>query len=250
MKVQICSDLHLEFSDNRKWLKENPLQPKGDILIIAGDTYYLNRNYAKLDFIKKSSNEFEEVYLIPGNHEYYEGYDVSTALSPFELNINSNVQILNNKSIEIGNVKFIFSTFWSLIEKNIVGVMNGMVDFRRIKYKDEKFNVNHFNELHNVAFEFVSNEIEKSKRNIVITHHLPSYQCNSEEFKNSILNEAFCVEKTNFILENNIDYWIYGHSHRNKTEFPIGKTKMITNQLGYVGWNEHRFFEYDKIIEI
>lgn len=250
MKIQICSDLHLEFSNNRKWLKENPLKPNGEILIIAGDTYYLNRNFAKLDFIKKVSDEFEKVFLIPGNHEYYEGYDVSTALSPFEMNINSNVQIVNNKSVEIGNTKFVFSTFWSLIEKNIIAIMKGMVDFRRIKYKEEIFNINHFNELHKVAFNFVSNEIEDGKKNIVVTHHLPSYQCNSEEFKNSVLNEAFCVEKTNFILEHDIDYWIYGHSHRNKSDFLIGNTKMITNQFGYVGWNEHHFFEYDKVVEI
>lgn len=250
MKIQICSDLHLEFSNNRKWLKENPLKAKGDILIIAGDTYYLNRNFAKLDFIKKVADEFEKVYLIPGNHEYYEGYDVSTGLSPFELNIKSNVHMLNNKSVEIGNVKFIFSTFWSLIEKNTIAIMKGMIDFRLIKYKDENFNINHFNELHNTAFKYVSSEIEEGKSNIVITHHLPSYQCNSEEFRNSILNEAFCVERTSFILDSEIKFWIYGHSHRNKSEFEIGNTKMITNQFGYVGWNEHQFFKYDKIIEI
>ena len=68
-----------------------------DILIIAGDTYYLNRNYAKLDFIKKISDEFKQVYLIPGNHEYYEGFDVASALEPFELDIMSNVKMLNNK---------------------------------------------------------------------------------------------------------------------------------------------------------
>lgn len=250
MKIQICSDLHLEFSENRKWLKENPLQPNAEILIIAGDTYYLNRNYSKLDFIKRVSNEFESVFLIPGNHEYYEEFDVSTALSSFELDIKDNVKLLNNKSIEIEGIKFIFSTFWSLIEKNIVSVMNGMVDFRRIKFQDEKFHINHFNELHNNAFEFVSKEVQENKKKVVITHHLPSNKCNVEEFKNSPLNEAFCVERSNFISNNEIDFWVYGHSHRNKSEFSIANTKMVTNQFGYVGWNEHKRFVYDKIIEI
>ena len=141
MKIQFCSDLHLEFSSNRKWLKAHPLQALGDVLLIAGDTYYLNRNYKKLDFIKKIADEFEQVYLIPGNHEYYEEFDVSTALDPFELSIFDNVTMLNNKAIELGGIKLIFSTFWSLIKENIGPVMHGMVDFKRIKYQTERFNI-------------------------------------------------------------------------------------------------------------
>ncbi len=250
MKIQICSDLHLEFSENRKWLKDNPLVPKGEVLIIAGDTYYLNRDYAKLDFIKRVSDEFKVVYLIPGNHEYYEGYDVSNALNAFNIDIKENVHLLNNVAIEVDDVKLIFSTFWSLIEKNIVNVLNGLTDFKRIKYQTEKFNINHYNELHRKAFEFVSNETLSRGKKIIITHHLPSSECSVDEFKNSLLNEAFYVEKTNFISNNDIDYWIYGHSHRNKSDFSIAGTKMITNQFGYLGWNEHRSFNYGKVIEV
>lgn len=250
MKIQICSDLHLEFSSNRKWLKEHPLQPDGDILLIAGDSYYLNRDYKKLDFIKKAADQFDQVFLIPGNHEYYEGFDVATALHPFEFSIFDNVTILNNQAVEMGGVKFIFSTFWSLIKENIGPIMYGMVDFKRIQYKGEKLGIDHYNSLHQAAFEFVSNEIDDTKSNIVISHHLPSIHCNSEEFLGSPLNEAFCVEKTDFIEANPIDYWIYGHSHRNLPEFSLGGTKMLTNQFGYVAWEEHQFFKYDRVIEV
>ena len=71
MLVQICSDLHLELVQNRNWILENPLVPKGDILIIAGDTFYINDQMGTLDFIKKVSDDFKAVYLIPGNHEFY-----------------------------------------------------------------------------------------------------------------------------------------------------------------------------------
>lgn len=250
MKIQVCSDLHLEHANNREWLKSNPLIPKGEILIIAGDTYYLERNYSDLHFINKVADEFEQVYLIPGNHEYYGGFDISTALEPTFKKIKENVFMVNNHDIQIGDIKFIFSTMWSTIQKNILDVMKLMPDFRKIRFKEEKFSVNHFNEIHKVAFNFLSKAVKSEGKKVVVTHHLPSNECNIEEFKETILTEAFCVEKADFILNNKIDYWIYGHSHRNLSDFEIGNTKMITNQFGYVGWNEQKSFNYEKIIEI
>ena len=112
------------------------------------------------------------------------------------------------------------------------------------------FHVNHYNEIHEAASDFITESMKLEGKKVVITHHLPSYECNVEEFKGSSLNEAFCVEKTNFILNNEIDFWIYGHSHRNLEDFKIGTTKMVTNQFGYIGLNEHLNFSYEKIIEI
>lgn len=101
MNIQICSDLHLEFKENRKWLKEHPLTPSGDILIIAGDTHYLEDQIRQLDFIKQVSDEFQATYLIPGNHEYYNGYDVATAMEPTFEKLRDNVMLVNNKAIDI-----------------------------------------------------------------------------------------------------------------------------------------------------
>lgn len=68
-------------------------------------------------------------------------------------------------------------------------------------------------------------------------------------FADSKVNGAFTVELEDFIEGSGIDYWIYGHSHYN-VDVKIGKTKCISNQLGYVFHNEHNTFDAGKYFEV
>lgn len=43
MKIQFVSDLHLEFNENRLYLAQHPLTVVGEVLLIAGDTAYLDK---------------------------------------------------------------------------------------------------------------------------------------------------------------------------------------------------------------
>ena len=43
MKIQYMNDLHLEFSDNSRWMKHNELPVTGDVLVLAGDIFYLKK---------------------------------------------------------------------------------------------------------------------------------------------------------------------------------------------------------------
>jgi hypothetical protein len=105
--------------------------------------------------------------------------------------------------------------------------------------------------LHAEGLEFIEQSVkEPVVKTVVVTHHLPSGLCNSPEHRNSLINEAFCVDLTPFIESANVNFWIYGHSHFNQKPLHIGKTILLTNQLGYVQHNEHHTFKQDAYFSI
>jgi hypothetical protein len=74
--------------------------------------------------------------------------------------------------------------------------------------------------------------------------------CVAPQYRGDILNSAFASEQATWIAGCGADYWIYGHSHGNVDECIIGNTVLVCNQMGYVSYNEHRNFLFDKVIEL
>ena len=46
MRIQYASDLHLEYKRNWDYLLEHPIKVMGEVLVLAGDMFYLNVNFA------------------------------------------------------------------------------------------------------------------------------------------------------------------------------------------------------------
>ena len=253
MKIQYASDLHLEFSDNSNYLKRNPLKPIGDILVLAGDIGYLNDdNYSKHPFWDYVSDNFKQVIVAVGNHELYKYYDLAQMPQGLVCSMRDNVKCYYNAVVSIDNVDLIISTLWAKIPlKEAYITERGVSDFHRILYNGESLTFDNFNREHDRCFQFIQDAVAKSsaKHIVVVTHHVPSFQLASPDFAESKINGAFTVELERYIESSPIEYWIYGHSHRN-IEKVIGSTKCVSNQLGYVFQNEHYSFDTGKIIEI
>ena len=124
-------------------------------------------------------------------------------------------------------------------------------DFSRILNGEFRLSARRFNEEHLKCRAFIEKAVSESKANkiIVATHHVPSFGLMSPEFEKSSINGAFTAELGNYIAESPIDYWIYGHSHRN-IDKTIGNTRCVSNQLGYVFQNEHFFFRRNAVIDL
>jgi len=251
MKIQYCSDLHLEFAHNDKYLKNKPLSVCGEILILAGDIVPLHDEFFKNPFFSYISDNFEQIYWVPGNHEFYHK-DIMEFSKSYNIKIRSNINIVHNIELEYKNTQLIFSTLWSKISGiNEKIIEQGVSDFDCISNKNKKIKAYDFNKLHKDSLSFIQETLNNKKsKTVVITHHLPSSLCNSPNHNNSPINEAFCVELTRYIENCNANFWIYGHSHYNQKPLYIGNTILLTNQLGYVHCNEHGSFKHNAYISI
>jgi predicted phosphohydrolase len=252
MTVQYCSDLHLEFSANRHFLQQNPLLPEGDILLLAGDVIPFSAMARANAFFDHISSAYDTVFWIPGNHEYYHS-DAAERSGTLHEKIRDNVFLVNNQSIEIDSVRFIFSTLWSKISPdNQIYIEGNISDFEVIKFHQGRFTADTFNRFHLDAIDFLQEELNKTHdgKTVVVSHHVPTFFHYPERYKTSPLNEAFAVELFDLIEKSPIDYWIYGHHHSNTSDFLLGKTALCTNQLGYVEYNEHRGFDPGKTIKL
>ena len=248
MKIQFASDLHLEFIENKAFLNEKPLQIVGDVLLLAGDILPFRLLEKHNDFFSFLSDSFAVTYWVPGNHEYYH-FNIATKCGVMNEKILSNVFLVNNTSVIHDDMMFIFSTLWSKISPaKEYQIQRDMNDFYVIKYRGYSLSIAQYNQLHADSLAFLKKELtlETSTKNVVVTHHVPTYKNYPEKYKDSIINEAFAVELFDLIDSTTPDYWIYGHTHSNTTDFEIGKTRLVTNQLGYVKYGEQLGFSGDR----
>lgn len=250
LKIQYASDLHIEFPANKEFLKQHPLQPVGDVLVLAGDIVPFAVMDKHQDFFSFLADNFKTTYWLPGNHEYYH-FDIAEKSGVLHEVIRSNVFLVNNTSVVHEHVKLIFSTLWSRISPGYQWqIERSLSDFHVIKHKGYRFSAEQYNQLHAESLAFIHNELinNQNGQTAVFTHHCPTFLNYPEQYKGDILNEAFAVELHDQIEASEIASWVYGHHHTNTPEFTIGNTKLITNQLGYVQRNEHRLFELNKVI--
>ena len=252
MKIQYCSDLHLEFPENKNYLLQNPIKPGADILILAGDIVPFAIMDEHQDFFDYISEHFKTTFWIPGNHEYYY-YNITEKSGVLEEQIRGNIFLVNNCVKEISGVNLIFSTLWSNISPSRQWlIQESLSDFKVIKYKDRLFNPYDYNMLHQESLAFIKKAKQETanEKTIVVTHHAPTFINYPEKYADSKINEAF-ASNLDFIIENNtIDYWIYGHHHCKVGDFEIKNTKLLTNQLGYIKYNENRGFNDKAIFSI
>ena len=173
---------------------------------------------------------------------------MATLPDGYVMEIRPNVFSHYNGIVQFDDTDIIMSTLWSRIPlENAYYTEQVVSDFRRILYEGELMTFAKFNAEHKRCLTFIKDAVARSKatNKIVVTHYVPSFRMLHPKFQGSKANGAFTVELEDYIVDSNIDYWIYGHSHTN-IDAKIGKTQCLSNQLGYVFANEHHNFIPDR----
>ena len=203
MRVQILSDLHIEFDGNRI----PPLALDAELIILAGDLAPVHTR--RVGDIAKRWAGADRILYVPGNHEYY-GSEIDVARREFARQcIQHRVTLLDPGAVTVNDVRFIGATLWTdFLLEGVAGeawahleVGQGLSDFTgTIRYhggSDGRFTTGESARRHAEHRAFIEAELKKAERSgltpFVITHHAPSPRCIRPWFENSRLNPGFRV---------------------------------------------------------
>ncbi|QEN03351.1 phosphoesterase [Thiospirochaeta perfilievii] len=248
MKIQILSDLHLEF-DYREYEFSNC-----DLLILAGDIYSGTKG---VEWIKNKVTNIPVIYVM-GNHEYYNNYFPSLLDKCKEIAKESNIHVLENESITINNITFHCATLWTdfeLFNNSSIAQFECercMNDYHciRLDTNSSKLRADITRQIHHQTKKWLNKSLTESKtdKNIVITHHAPTIHSIATRFKDSLLSTGFASNLEDLIINKEPNLWVHGHVH-DAIDCYVGKTRILCNPCGYPHENSNGYID-DLIIEI
>ena len=265
MKIQLMSDLHLEFEPTFR-----PKNAGSDVLVLSGDicmaSYFKKSedspyNWAArqfIEFFEHCRYEWPHVVYVMGNHEHYRGYIDTTAdeiRNVLKLYDNIHFLDLDSHYIDIDDVRFVGGTLWTdmnrgcpLTEQYLRGAMN---DFRLVQWKKDysKFHPRDAATLHRKYLKLIEFAVHDHDNAVVCTHHAPSAKSVHPKYHNeTYMNGGYHSVLDDFILDRpQIKLWTHGHMH-DCFDYEIGTTRVWCNPRGYS--DENKFFNPEKIVEI
>ena len=249
MKIQVVSDLHLEFKDI-----DIKNERDVDVLILSGDIMLADKlrkpeaGKPYKDFLARVSREFPDVIYVAGNHEFYGGkFNGTLDTLRLECEDYDNIHFLECDAVEIMGVTFVGGTLWTDMNKGdpltLHAVRDMMNDFHIItddtvgytKLKPVTTALRHRKTLEYIK-QVVLNIREKGEgKVVVVSHHCPSQQSVHPIYiDQTLMNGAFRSELSEFILDHpEIVLWTHGHTHH-PFDYTIGDCRIVCNPRGYV----------------
>jgi predicted phosphodiesterase len=234
-----------------------------DVVILAGDIHLGRKSIA---WAAKAFPNEKDVILLLGNHEFY-GEHINRLCLDLHADVKQhpNIHLLDESSWQCGNVRFIGSTLWTdfrlmgssptAIERAVQEAKRRITDFRTIRFGSTGWMTPGDSvKLHLVAVEYLQKELATpfTGKTVVVTHHLPSMQSVSEQYKQELTSCAFASNLDPLVEK--ADYWIHGHTH-DSFDYMLGKCRVVCNPRGYpvnrlTGAYENLNFNPQLVVEV
>lgn len=248
MKVQILSDLHIEFED----FKTDFLN--SDVVVLAGDIHLGTKG---VEWALESIKDKPVLYIL-GNHEYYKQTYPKLTRKIREVIEGTNVILLENETIVVNGVTFHGATLWTDFElfgdPRIAGYecQQQMTDFEKIRKEPgySKIRALDVSVIHKRSLRWLAKSITSSstEQNIVVTHHGPSLLSVPEQYKQDIITAAYVSNLETFVEGYKPNLWVHGHLH-NSSDYNISGCRVVCNPLGYPG-ERNRDFNSQFIVNV
>jgi hypothetical protein len=226
------------------------ISPSAPYLILAGDIGRLIDYDSYLSYLATQTAQFEHVFLVLGNHEFYglsftAGLECAQRLEE-EAVLNGKLVLLHQRRFDIpySDSTILGCTLWSKIPDDAREVVRMKVkDFERI----EGWMVDDHNTCHEADLAWLWDQmldiqrlnksvarLEKARRVLVVTHHAPLMQETSslKNFSNP-WSSAFATDLLDDGRWGGVKVWVFGHTHFT-TQFEKHGIKVLSNQRGYV----------------
>jgi Icc-related predicted phosphoesterase len=228
MKIQILSDLHIEFQPF-----DIP-DTKADIIVLAGDIHLREKGVKWA--IENIPNK--PVIYVLGNHEYYGAAYPKLLEKLKQYSLNTNVHILENDLIIIEGIKFLGCTLWTdfrlLGEARMAELEanQAMNDYKKIRLSPK------YSKLRAVDTSIICKQsiswlkTSLSGKTVVITHHAPSAKSIPPQYREDCLSPAYASNLDHLVSDSGALLWVHGHIHH-QSDYQIGQTRIICNPRGY-----------------
>jgi predicted phosphodiesterase len=248
MKIQVLSDLHIEFMPFK--IHRND----ADVIVLAGD---IHNGIKGVEWALENIKQCPVIYVL-GNHEYYGKAYPKLLNSIKAITKNTNVHTLENDLLLIDNVLFIGCTLWTDFElfgdfyKASSAALQSMNDFKKIRVSPRYSKIKPIDiaTIHKNSLKFIQENIKvnTNRKIVVVTHHAPSMKSIPFKYKDDSLSPVFASNLDNWIEKSNIDVWIHGHVH-DELSYQIGSCNVFCNPRGYPD-EINPLFNPEMIIEI
>lgn len=126
-----------------------------------------------------------------------------------------------------------------------------MNDFKKIRKLPEysKIRSLDLSVIHHRSRKWLGESLENFNfPNVVITHHAPSINSVSEEYRNDLTASAYASNMEGFIKKYGPKLWLHGHLHTS-SDYQIEQWRVVCNPRGHKGENNPHFTN-EKIIHL